>query len=68
MSIALAIILVSLAAASSCVCVCADVEAEFETACRERGGQVQRGASSASCTVGKSVVATWTLDEEDGGP
>lgn len=67
MTIGITIALVVAAAAHGCVCVCADVEAEFEAACHERGGQVQRSGSSAACIADKSVVATWVIDDEDGG-
>ena len=58
----------SAAAASGCICTCVSASAEFETACREQGGRVRRSTTSAHCVAdGGVVVATWVVDEEDGG-
>jgi hypothetical protein len=67
MQLMLAAVLIFGAAVSGCVCTCVSASAEFETACREQGGRVQRGASSAACVADGGVVATWVLEEEDGG-
>jgi hypothetical protein len=63
----LALLLVCAAAASGCICTCVSASAEFETACREQGGRVQRGPASAVCFTDGGIVATWLLEEEDGG-
>lgn len=65
--ITIALVVAACAAANGCVCTCVTASAEFETACREQGGRVRRAESNAHCVADGGVVATWVIDEEDGG-
>lgn len=58
---------IAAAAISGCICTCVSGSVEFEQACREQGGRVRRAETSAACISDGGVVATWVLEEEDGG-
>lgn len=55
----------TVAAASGCGCACVDVV--FETACRERRGEVRELEASRLCVTDAGVVATWVVEDDDGG-
>lgn len=59
--------LAAAAALSGCVCTCVTAGAEWEAVCAAQGGRVQAQATSRLCVADAGVIATWVVDDSDGG-